>query len=617
MDKNEETKPPDNIIYNKNDSSVSSFISHLITAFNCRGIKLFSGICLVIFSRDYASSVSCLENLAKHLELSFCDKKSYEVVPVFYGVSRSDVRQQSGPFSDAFTELERSYPADKVTRLRWALAKIAELKGHEYDEEFCEESEVVEEISEAIFEILNPTEEIGIHSRQLDIENLLCKQPWGIRTIGIFGKPGIGKTILARAVFRRMGGGYDATYFVKDFHTKHSEKGLEPLPSDFLCLIPMEEFDLNNSGSEPCHRRKRVLVVLDDVQNAQDAMSFLGAVDQFAPGSLIIITSRDKSVLEQCQMNEIYELKGLSDEDALKLLTRCAFGSGVIEQNLLDLSMRVIESSDGNPSTLISYAEELKGKKMAEMESALLKICHDAQDHQTRFEGPVHIIDVCINTLKNPSFCLISYGNDYEHAVLDKRDTNQKESIMRASHIYLSDAQNLPEFDHKSCVPESVPSDLRDSCMDHDHAVQSLPQHFHRKPPVIYQGFACQFHKLKLWGFGGYYKSFSMLKRIKLGHLVTLVEVEEISEACHLEKIDLQDCTSLESIPSTDKLERLQVLNLSGCNGIKRFPDVVRTIRELNLEGTGIKEIRSETTQYSKLVKQQSTTTTLELTQSF
>lgn len=136
MDKNEETKPPDNIIYNKNDSSVSSFISHLITAFNCRGIKLFSGICLVIFSRDYASSVSCLENLAKHLELSFCDKKSYEVVPVFYGVSRSDVRQQSGPFSDAFTELERSYPADKVTRLRWALAKIAELKGHEYDEEF-------------------------------------------------------------------------------------------------------------------------------------------------------------------------------------------------------------------------------------------------------------------------------------------------------------------------------------------------------------------------------------------------------------------------------------------------------------------------------------------------
>lgn len=108
-----------------------------------------------------------------------------------------------------------------------------------------------------------------------------------------------------------------------------------------------------------------------------------------------------------------------------------------------------------------------------------------------------------------------------------------------------------------------------------------------------------------------------MLKRIKLGHLVTLVEVEEISEACHLEKIDLQDCTSLESIPSTDKLERLQVLNLSGCNGIKRFPDVVRTIRELNLEGTGIREIRSETTQYSKLVKQQSTITNLELTQSF
>lgn len=110
---------------------------------------------------------------------------------------------------------------------------------------------------------------------------------------------------------------------------------------------------------------------------------------------------------------------------------------------------------------------------------------------------------------------------------------------------------------------------------------------------------------LHLSNFFFFRQSFSRLKSINLGHLETLVEVVELSEARGLEQIDLRDRRNLESMPVTDKLERLQVLNLSGCNEIKRFPRVVWTIRELNLEGTGIKEIRSETTKYSELVKQQ------------
>lgn len=281
---------------------------------------------------------------------------------------------------------------------------------------YSEESEFLEEIAQNVFEKLNPTAEIGIHKLQLDIVNLLCKQPWGIRTLGIMGMSGIGKTTLTRALHHRMSSGYDASCFIENFHSRYNKTRLESLPDDFLCMTPMEVFDLNNSGSELCHRQKRVLVVLDDVRNAQDAKSFLGAADQFGQGSLIIISARDKSVLEQCQMNEIYEFKGLNDEDALKLFTRCAFGTGVIEQKLLDLSTRMIESSDGNPSALISYAKELKGKTVTEMELALPEICHNA--HLKLFEGSVHMVDACSNTMKKTSFCIISYGNDFEHSVL-------------------------------------------------------------------------------------------------------------------------------------------------------------------------------------------------------
>nr|BAB10245.1 unnamed protein product [Arabidopsis thaliana] len=542
MDKKEETKQPDNIIYDKNDSSVASFISYLMAGFGCRGIKQFLGIYLVILSRDYASSVLCLENL----ELCCDDKKSYEVVPVFYGVSRSDVRQQSGPFSDAFTKLERSNPADHVTKWRRMFAKIAELKGHEYDEELSEESEFVEEIVEDVYELLNPTEEIRIHSRQLDIQNLLCKQQWGLRTLGILGKPGIGKTTLARAVFRRMVGGYDASHFVKDFHTRYSEMTLEPLPAHFLCMTQVEEFDLNNSGSEQCHRQKRVLIVLDDVRNEQDAMSFLGEIDQFGPGSLIIITSRDRQVLEKCHLNEIYELNGLNGEDARKLFTRCAFGKDVIVKNL---PMIVIKGFEGNPSALRSYANKFKGKTTEDSMRILFK-------------------DAVFNTKKNTSMCIYSNIAIHEHKSIFLNKT-----VLHAIQNIIFDLEEHPDLDLPNHVAESI-SDLRSPCVHHPSVqVQSLPKHFHRRQLVLLHGLACQFYKL--WEG---YKRFSRLRKINLGHCEKLVQVVELSNACYLEEINLQDCKNLDTFPDTDQLENLQFLDLSNCSGIKYFQENLKKI---------------------------------------
>lgn len=239
----------------------------------------------------------------------------------------------------------------------------------------CRESEFLEEIARDLFEKLYPTEEIGIQSPLKELENLLCKQPWGVRTIGIFGEPRIGKTTLASAFFRLISHGYDDSCFIKDFQKEYNEKSLEYLPLEYSSKTPMEKLDLKRFDSQPSHRKKWVLIALDDVRNAQDAKSFLGGYDKFGPGSLIIITSEKREILEQCQMNEIYELNGLNDEDALKLFTRCAFGTEVIEKNLLDLSMRVVECSDGNPHALRSYAEELMGKVMVEMGQAFPDDC--------------------------------------------------------------------------------------------------------------------------------------------------------------------------------------------------------------------------------------------------
>ncbi|KAJ0040875.1 hypothetical protein Pint_26703 [Pistacia integerrima] len=75
-----------------------------------------SKISLIIFSKEYSSSLWCLEELVKILEC----KNSYGkiVIPVFYGVYPSDVGNQIGTFGDALTELEKRFKGSQETLQR-------------------------------------------------------------------------------------------------------------------------------------------------------------------------------------------------------------------------------------------------------------------------------------------------------------------------------------------------------------------------------------------------------------------------------------------------------------------------------------------------------------------
>ncbi|CAF1991134.1 unnamed protein product [Brassica oleracea var. botrytis] len=334
--------------------------------------------------------------------------------------------------------------------------------GHEY--------KFMKEIARDVCEKLYPTEEIGIHRRQEEIENLLCKQPWGVRTLGIFGKPGIGKTTLAIALFRHMSGGYDASCLIKDFDTKYNEKRLTALDTDYLSETPMEKFDLNCIDSKPILRKKRVLIALDDVQNAPDAKSFLGGFDKFGPGSLIIITSQNKQVLEECQMSEFYNLKGLNDDETLELFTRCAFGNIVIEENLMDLSKKEIQSS----------------KKMVEMVSTLPDVCE-------------------VLIAENNYIRLIPY-EEYNEAQENKEFQSDNDGVLATRDTDLitlttSDlcSKSYPQKSLRARLynrfSKSIPRNLRLYRLDYNSMIRSLSEHF-QKHHVLVQGVSSQLQKL-------------------------------------------------------------------------------------------------------------------------
>ncbi|CAJ1975874.1 unnamed protein product [Sphenostylis stenocarpa] len=125
------------------------FLSHLTRAFHTKKINAFvddklekgeeiwpslvaaierSAISLIIFSPDYASSPWCLKEIAKIIECQ--EKYGRTVIPVFYKVTPTDVRHQSGRYQKAFAEHATKHETELQLWKR-ALDKSASFSGME------------------------------------------------------------------------------------------------------------------------------------------------------------------------------------------------------------------------------------------------------------------------------------------------------------------------------------------------------------------------------------------------------------------------------------------------------------------------------------------------------
>lgn len=84
---------------------------------------------VVVFSKNYGNSKWCLDELVKILE---CKRtKGQIVLPIFYDIDPSTVRNQSGSYAEAFVKHEKQFQGrvDKVQKWREALREAANYSG--------------------------------------------------------------------------------------------------------------------------------------------------------------------------------------------------------------------------------------------------------------------------------------------------------------------------------------------------------------------------------------------------------------------------------------------------------------------------------------------------------
>ena len=164
---------------------------------------------------------------------------------------------------------------------------------------------------------------------------------------------GIGKTILAEKVFIKLRSEYDDCLFLANEREQSRKHGIISLKEKVFSelLGNVVKIDTPNSLPNDIVRigRMKVLIVLDDVNDSNHLEKLLRTLDNFGSDSRIIVTTRDKQILEANKADEIYLLREFSFNQALELFNLNAFNQCHDQREYDNLSKAMVNYAKGIP----------------------------------------------------------------------------------------------------------------------------------------------------------------------------------------------------------------------------------------------------------------------------
>nr|AXU93658.1 RPP4/RPP5-like protein [Arabidopsis thaliana] len=585
-----------------------TFLSHLIEALDRRSINTFmdhgivrssiiadalitaireARISIVIFSENYASSTWCLNEL---VEIHKCHKDKdldQMVIPVFYDVDPSHVRKQIGEFGDVFKKTCEEKPEDKKQRWVKALTDISNLAGEDLRNGPSEAAMVVKianDVSNKLFPLPKGFGDlVGIEDHIEAIKLKLYLESKEARImVGIWGQSGIGQ---------------------KD--------------------IKIEHFGV----VEQRLKHKKVLILLDDVDNLEFLKTLVGKAEWFGSGSRIIVITQDRQLLKAHEIDLIYEVKLPSQGLALKMICRSAFGKDSPPDDYRELAVEVVELAGNLPLGLSVLGSSLKGRDKDEWEKMMPRLRKDSDDKieeilRVGYDSNVKELledDVGLTMLAEKSLIRITPGGYIEmHNLLEKlgREIDRAKSKGNpGKRQFLTNFEDIHEVVTEKTGTETVLG----ICLQYS-------EYFSKRLLIDKESFKgmrnLQYLKIGDWSDGGQPQSLvylplklrlldwddcplkSLPSTFKAEYLVNLImkysKLEKLWEGTlplgSLKKMNLWYSNNLKEIPDLSLAINLEELNLAGCVSLVTLPSSIQNaikLRTLYCSGVLLIDLKS------------------------
>ncbi|XP_056159975.1 disease resistance protein RPV1-like isoform X2 [Syzygium oleosum] len=298
-----------------------------------------------------------------------CQKTGRQkITPIFYDVAPSAVRHQTEGYAQAFLAHENKKRHDEKTIQGWkdALSAVGAINGWDLHskKENRREGEFAKELTHKVFSELKKGY-LAVSDCLVRVDNrvdaIMEKIGAGTsetRIIGIHGMGGIGKTTIAKMIYNKLLHNFENYCFLRDIREVSERNGIHCLQNQLISgILKMKGMDIKDidEGTQTIKERlsnKRVLLLLDDVHEKNHVDALVGERDWFGKGSKLIITTRNKEVLDVLKVDDRYELMGMDRDQSLQLFSKHAFrrDSPLIEY--IDQSKRAIGIARGLPLAL-------------------------------------------------------------------------------------------------------------------------------------------------------------------------------------------------------------------------------------------------------------------------
>ena len=222
---------------------------------------------------------------------------------------------------------------------------------------------------------------VGMKLRLEKLKSLIQVESNDVRIVGIYGIGGIGKTTISKAIYNEISTKFEGACFLDNVRGKSKDDyGLVQLQEQLLNNILKGKNLTISNVHEGIHvirkrlRTKRVLIVLDDVDNLKQLEHLVGKHGWFGPRSRIIITSRDRHLLDVRRVDALYEVEELNQKEAIQLFSRHAFQADLPKEDYVELSKCIVSYTKCLPLALKVLGSFLFRKNKLEWEDEIRKL---------------------------------------------------------------------------------------------------------------------------------------------------------------------------------------------------------------------------------------------------